>query len=123
MRTTTRSAAVSPTRSPIASCGLIPGLERILDLATGTGWTSRQVAKRGAMVIGADIASELVAAARARAQAEGLAIEYQLGDAEALPFADGEFDAVISTCGIMFSSRQARWPPRWSGWLARPSPG
>lgn len=81
-----------------------PG-ERILDLATGTGWTSRLVARRGAQVIGADIASELIAAAKARAQAEGLVIDYRIGDAEGLPFADGEFDAVISTCGIMFASR------------------
>jgi SAM-dependent methyltransferase len=81
-----------------------PG-ERILDLATGTGWTSRAVARRGATVIGADIAADLVAAARERAEAEGLAIDYRTGDAEKLPFADGEFDAVISTCGIMFASR------------------
>lgn len=40
-----------------------PG-ERILDLATGTGWTSRVVARRGARVTDVDIASELVAAAR-----------------------------------------------------------
>ena len=71
-----------------------PG-ERILDLATGTGWTSRAVAKRGARVIGADIAADLVAAARERAKAEGLDIDYRIGDAEKLPFADGEFDAVI----------------------------
>jgi SAM-dependent methyltransferase len=81
-----------------------PG-ERILDLATGTGWTSRVVAKRGATVIGADIAADLVAAARERAKAEGLDIEYRIGDAEKLPFCDGEFDAVISTCGVMFASR------------------
>lgn len=79
--------------------------ERILDLATGTGWTSRAVAHRGAKVVGVDIASGLVAAAKARAAAEGLDIEYRLGDAEKLPFADGEFDAVISTCGVMFASR------------------
>ena len=79
--------------------------ERILDLATGTGWTSRAVARRGAKVVGADIASDLVAAAKARAAAEGLDIEYRIGDAEKLPFADGEFDAVISTCGVMFASR------------------
>jgi SAM-dependent methyltransferase len=59
-----------------------PG-ERVLDLATGTGWTSRLVAQRGA----------------------NLPIEYQIGDAENLPFEDGSFDAVISTCGIMFASR------------------
>ena len=81
-----------------------PG-ERILDLATGTGWTSRLVARRGATVIGADIATDLLAAARANATAAGLSIDYQVGDAERLPFKDGEFDAVISTCGVMFASR------------------
>ena len=79
--------------------------ERILDLATGTGWTSRLVARRGAKVTGADIAGDLLGAARERAKAEGLDIDYQVGDAEKLPFADGQFDAVISTCGIMFATR------------------
>jgi SAM-dependent methyltransferase len=79
--------------------------ERILDLSTGTGWTSRLVARRGASVTGADIAEHLLQAARERASAEGLPIDYQLGDAESLPFEDGAFDAVISTFGVMFASR------------------
>ncbi|MGH6873780.1 MAG: class I SAM-dependent methyltransferase, partial [Aestuariivirgaceae bacterium] len=81
-----------------------PG-ERILDLATGTGWTSRAVARRGVTVTGIDIAADLIAAARERATVEGLSIDYRTGDAERLPFTDGEFDAVVSTCGIMFASR------------------
>ena len=81
-----------------------PG-ERILDLSTGTGWTSRVVARRGARVTGTDIASELLATARVKAEAEGLPIDYRLGDAEDLPFEDGEFDAVVSTYGVMFASR------------------
>src|SRR4029450_2452438 len=81
-----------------------PG-ERILDLSTGPGWTSRVVAKRGASVVGVDIASGLLQAARAKAKAEGLAIEYRVGDAESLPFQDGEVDAVGSTFGVMFASR------------------
>ena len=81
-----------------------PG-ERVLDLATGTGWTSRAVARRGAQVTGADISADLLAFATEQARSEGLDITYQLGDAEGLPFEDGAFDAVISTCGVMFASR------------------
>lgn len=81
-----------------------PG-ERILDLSTGTGWTSRVVARRGAKVIGVDIASDLLDAARAKAEAERLPIEYEIGDAEDLPFETGMFDAVVSTFGVMFASR------------------
>lgn len=79
--------------------------ERVLDLATGTGWTSRRVAERGAVVTGVDIAEDLLAAARDNAKAANLPIDYQRGDAEKLPFDDGSFDAVISTCGVMFASR------------------
>jgi SAM-dependent methyltransferase len=63
------------------------------------------VARRGATVTGVDIAEGLLDAARARAAAEGLPIAYHLGDAEALPFTDGAFDAVVSTFGVMFATR------------------
>jgi SAM-dependent methyltransferase len=79
--------------------------ERILDLSTGTGWTSRVVSRRGAAVVGVDIAGGLLEAARTRARAEALPIDYRLGDAEALPFDDRSFDAVVSTFGVMFASR------------------
>ncbi|WAJ27178.1 class I SAM-dependent methyltransferase [Antarcticirhabdus aurantiaca] len=81
-----------------------PG-ETILDLATGTGWTSRLVARRGARVVGVDLGADLVEAARSYAAEQHLPIDYRVGDAEALPFSAGEFDAAISTCGIMFASR------------------
>jgi SAM-dependent methyltransferase len=80
--------------------------ERVLDLSTGTGWTSRVVARRDAVVTGVDIAADLISVARGKAAQERLPIDYQIGDAEQLPFADGEFDAVISTCGVMFATRQ-----------------
>lgn len=80
-----------------------PG-ERILDLATGTGWTSRLVARRGATVIGADFAADVLASARALAQAENLNITYEIGDAEKLTYPDRHFDAVVSTFGVMFVS-------------------
>lgn len=81
-----------------------PG-ERILDLATGTGWTSRLLASRGAQVVGVDIAEDLIGAARTIGQTQGLHIAYEVGDAEALRFEDGAFDAVVSTFGVMFASR------------------
>jgi SAM-dependent methyltransferase len=89
--------------------------EKILDLATGTGWTSRLIARRGADVVGADIADGLLAAATERAKQESLKIEYQLGDAERLPFSDASFDGVISTFGVMFAAH----PGAAAGELAR----
>ncbi|HVX99836.1 MAG TPA: class I SAM-dependent methyltransferase [Pseudorhodoplanes sp.] len=80
-----------------------PG-EHILDLATGTGWTSRLLAARGAKVVGVDIAADLIEAARTIGQSSGLVIDYEIGDAEQLRFADASFDAVISTFGVMFAS-------------------
>lgn len=81
-----------------------PG-ERILDLATGTGWTSRSLARRGAEVVGADIAADLLSAACELAAREQLPIRYEQADAEALPFETGQFDALISTCGVMFAGK------------------
>ena len=79
--------------------------ERILDLATGTGWTSRLVARRGGIVTGVDIADGLIAAAERQAAVERLPVRYRQGDAEDLPFDDASFDAIVSTYGVMFASR------------------
>ncbi|EWY38603.1 type 11 methyltransferase [Skermanella stibiiresistens SB22] len=77
--------------------------ERVLDVATGTGITARACARRGAAVIGIDIATGLLDAARELTS--GLTVDYRIGDAEALEFEDASFDAVISTFGVMFVSR------------------
>jgi SAM-dependent methyltransferase len=83
-----------------------PG-EHVLDLATGTGWASRCIARRfpGAHVRGLDLADRLLAHARRLAEREQLAIPYDVGNAESLPLGDAELDAVVSTFGIMFASR------------------
>lgn len=80
--------------------------EKILDIATGTGMTARTISQSGAKVTGTDIANGLLEAARQLAEEEGLSIDWQLGDAEKLPFEDASFDAAASTFGIMFASNQ-----------------
>lgn len=82
-----------------------PG-ERILDVATGTGWTARNVARTGARVTGIDIADGLLDAARALSAHVQPSIDFMRGDAEALPYEDGAFDGVISTFGVMFAANQ-----------------
>ena len=79
--------------------------ERILDVATGTGWAARRLAARGAQVTGVDIGADLIEAAKSRASDEQLKIDFQIGDAESLPFENKTFDAVISTFGVMFVSK------------------
>jgi ubiquinone/menaquinone biosynthesis C-methylase UbiE len=80
--------------------------EEILDVATGTGWSARNVARSGARVSAVDISSELLAAARDLSAHVHPAIDFQLGDAERLPFPDGRFDGVISTFGVIFAQNQ-----------------
>jgi len=78
---------------------------RVLDVACGTGNLAIVAAQHGCVVSGVDIASNLIVQARARATALNLEVEFQEGDAEALPYADREFDLVVSSFGVMFAPR------------------
>jgi SAM-dependent methyltransferase len=82
-----------------------PG-ERWLDVATGTGELAVPAAKRGASVTGIDIAPGLIETARERARASGVGVTLEVGDAERLPYADAEFDIVVSAFGVMFTPDQ-----------------
>jgi ubiquinone/menaquinone biosynthesis C-methylase UbiE len=75
----------------------------VLDVAAGNGNASLAAARRGCEVVSSDYVPELLARGRERADAERLPIRFQEADAEALPFADGSFDAVLSTFGVMFT--------------------
>jgi SAM-dependent methyltransferase len=86
----------------VGSLGITEGM-RVLDVACGTGNTAIPAARQGGAVIGVDIATNLLRQARHRADAEGLQIEFEEGDAEDLPFPDAEFDLVMSMFGAMFA--------------------
>lgn len=77
--------------------------ERLLDAATGTGAVAILAAKRGADVVGQDLAPVLIDTARERATEEGVTVQFEVGDAEAMTYDDASFDVVTSTCGVMFA--------------------
>lgn len=87
--------------------GTRPG-QSVLDVACGTGHVALEAARMFCDVTGVDYVEGLVEAARRRAAAEGLDVAFEVGDAEALPFADGSFDAVVSAIGVMFTADHAR---------------
>jgi SAM-dependent methyltransferase len=84
------------------------GGQRVLDVATGSGNTALSAARRGCDVTGIDYVPALIERARARATAEGLPIDFAVGDAEAIDAPDAAYDAVLSTVGVMFTADQER---------------
>ena len=88
----------------VGRLNLTPGM-KVLDVACGTGNLAIPAAKTGADVTGIDIAPNLIEQAIERANAEGVEAKFEVGDAEALPYADGEFDVVMTMFGAMFAPR------------------
>lgn len=91
----------------VRACGIRAG-HRVLDVAAGTGNTAIRAAETGATVIASDLTPEHFAAGRRQAQTHGVGLEWVEGDAEALPFEDGEFDVVTSSIGAMFAPHHQR---------------
>src|SRR5262245_43192429 len=77
----------------------------VLDVATGTGNVALRAAQAGATVTGVDLTPELFTTARQRADRLAVDVEWVEGDAEALPFGDGQFDRVFSAFGVQFAPR------------------
>ena len=79
-----------------------PG-QRVLDVAAGTGSVAIPAARAGADVVASDLTPELLDVGRRQSENTEPAIEWRVADAEALPFADAEFDRVLSCLGVMFA--------------------
>jgi ubiquinone/menaquinone biosynthesis C-methylase UbiE len=80
--------------------------DKVLDVATGSGNTALSAARRFCETTGIDYVPDLIGQAEERAEAEGLEVTFEVGDAEDLPYQEASFDAVLSTFGIMFAPDQ-----------------
>ena len=80
---------------------------RVLDVGCGTGNATLPAAAAGADVVATDVTAELLAIGERHARDRGLTVRWEVADAQALPFADGEFDAVLSCIGAIFAPDQA----------------
>ena len=84
-----------------------PG-ERWLDVGTGGGGLALRLARRGAEVVGVDIAEDGLEHARAAAAEQGAAASFEHGDAQELPFENASFDGVASAFGVIFAADRER---------------
>lgn len=98
---------IRPASQTIIDAAGVSAGETLLDVACGTGNLAIPAAQRGARVTGIDITPSLLELARAEAESSGLEVDFREGDAEALDFADGSFDKVISVFGMIFAPQHA----------------
>jgi SAM-dependent methyltransferase len=102
------ASLITPTAERLVDAADLRAGSRVLDVATGSGNAALAAARLGAHVTGIDYVPALLARGRERAAAEGLEVELVDGDAEAIPFPDASFDAVVSVYGSMFAPDHAR---------------
>jgi ubiquinone/menaquinone biosynthesis C-methylase UbiE len=89
----------------VAAAGVGPGM-RVLDVGAGTGNAALPAAAAGADVVATDLTAELLAVGERHAHERGLTLCWEVADAQVLPFADGEFDVVLSSIGAIFAPDQ-----------------
>jgi ubiquinone/menaquinone biosynthesis C-methylase UbiE len=81
---------------------------RVLDVAAGNGNATLAAARRFTQITSTDYVPELLEKGRRRAEAEGLAVTFEVADAENLPYADASFDVAMSVFGSMFTPDHQR---------------
>ncbi|MCM3924484.1 class I SAM-dependent methyltransferase, partial [Frankia sp. AiPs1] len=90
----------------VRAAGVAP-VNRVLDVAAGSGNAAIAAAELGADVTASDLTPKLIERGRQAAAERGISMEWLEADAQRLPFADGDFDVVLSCIGAMFAPDQA----------------
>jgi SAM-dependent methyltransferase len=99
---------LEPTAASVVELAAIGSGEEVLDIGCGTGNATLLAARSGAVTVGVDRSPRLIEVARARAAAEGVGASFVVGDAQALPFADDEFDLALSVFGVIYVADSRR---------------
>ncbi len=97
---------VPPAARLVRFSGLRAG-QRVLDVGCGTGVVAITASRLGAVATGADLTPELIEQAKHSAEISHADVDWHVADVESLPFADAEFDVVLSQFGHMFAPRPA----------------
>ncbi len=100
---TIAAEVVAPLGPVLVAAAGIGADDRVLDVAAGTGNAAFPAAATGATVVASDLCPELLEQGRRLAAERGISLEWREANAEALPFGDNEFDAVLSCIGVMFA--------------------
>src|SRR3954468_377522 len=102
------AALIQPIAEYLVQAADLSAGSRVLDVAAGTGNASIAAARCGCRVTSTDFVPALLARGRERAEAEHMPMDFDVAAAEALPYPDGSFDAVLSVVGAMFAPDQER---------------
>jgi SAM-dependent methyltransferase len=97
------SDVVAPLGPILVDAAGIKAGDLVLDVAAGSGNAAIPAARRGARVIASDLTPELLETGQKLAAEAGVQLTWETADAEALPYGDSEFDAVLSCLGVMFA--------------------
>lgn len=95
--------AVGPLGPILVDAAGIKAGDLVLDVAAGSGNAAIPAARAGARVIASDLTPELLEIGKKLAAEAGVQLTWEIADAEALPYGDAEFDAVLSCLGVMFA--------------------